>query len=470
MPMKIEELIKSCFRIVVSRAQCQAARNKARKWITREYEEQFSRLRDYGAEILESNPGSSVDIDYIKNAEGLDVFNRFYVCFDIIRRKWKNTCRPIIGVDGTFLKSTISGQLLVALGRDADNAIYPIAWCIVQVENTDNWLWFMNKIKADLGLEDGDNYILISDRQKGLISAARTTLPKIEHRMCVRHIYGNMVRVRARLTMVRIAKRDVIAGGHESLCTPYVIEYLEELLKKEKVEEAKVYRSTNNTWQVIHQESTHRVSLAARTCTCRRCEITGIPCAHAYAVILHIKGQPQEYVCHWFRTSLWRITYDEGIIPLRSARFWPVGDGPTVHKPPPPEDKEDKGDKENGKGEKKKGKGETKLTKKDKERKKGKNESPTKKKTKLLKRVMHCGICGEATHNSRFHDPKKNKNPNGDSSQVDASQDHASQGHASQSTHNSRPKKKSKKNPNGDSSQVDASQVQHSQSENWAPW
>ncbi|CAA7055697.1 unnamed protein product [Microthlaspi erraticum] len=192
MPMKIEELIKSCFRIVVTRAQCQTARNKALKWIRREYEDQFSRLRDYGAEILESNPDSSVDIDCIQNAEGLDVFNRFYVCFDIIRRKWKETCRPIIGVDGTFLKSTISGQLLVALGRDADNAIYPIAWGIVRVENTDNWLWFMNKIKVDLGLEDGDNYILVSDRQKGLISAAKKTLPKIEHRMCVRHIYGNL--------------------------------------------------------------------------------------------------------------------------------------------------------------------------------------------------------------------------------------------------------------------------------------
>ncbi|CAA7021065.1 unnamed protein product [Microthlaspi erraticum] len=178
MPMKIEEMIKSCFRIVVSRAQCQAARNEALKWIRREYEEQFSRLRDYGAEILESNPGSSVDIDCIKNTEGLDVFNRLYVCFDIIRRKWKHTCRLIIGVDGTFLKSTISGQLLVALGRDADNAIYPIAWGIVRVENTDNWLWFMNKIKFDLGLEDGDNYILASDRQKGLISAAKKTLPK----------------------------------------------------------------------------------------------------------------------------------------------------------------------------------------------------------------------------------------------------------------------------------------------------
>ena len=54
-------------------------------------------------------------------------------------------CRPQIGVDGCFLKSRMRGQLLVALGRDADNAIYPIAWAVVQVENKDNLVVFCEK-------------------------------------------------------------------------------------------------------------------------------------------------------------------------------------------------------------------------------------------------------------------------------------------------------------------------------------
>ena len=54
----------------------------------------------------------------------------------------------------------------MALGRDADNAIYPIAWAVVQVENKDNWLWFARKIKIDLGLNEGDGFIMVSDRQK----------------------------------------------------------------------------------------------------------------------------------------------------------------------------------------------------------------------------------------------------------------------------------------------------------------
>ena len=127
MPMKIEELIRKRWKITVSRAQCQAARNKAMRWIEKEYDTQFGRIRYYAAEILESNINSSVEVETKRNEEGKDVFDRFYVCFDVLRGSWKATCRLLIGMDGTFLRGKTKGQLLVALGRDADNSIYPIA-------------------------------------------------------------------------------------------------------------------------------------------------------------------------------------------------------------------------------------------------------------------------------------------------------------------------------------------------------
>ena len=177
MPMKIEQLVMEKWKISVSRPQCQHARNKALRWIEREYDEQFGWLRDYCSEIRSSNANSSVELDCLKNDDGIHVFNRFYVCFDVLRRNWKETCRPLIGVDGCFLKSRMKGQLLVALGRDGDKAIYLIAWTVVQVENKVNWLWFVEKIKVDLGLDEGDGYVMVSDRQKGLIAAVKRALP-----------------------------------------------------------------------------------------------------------------------------------------------------------------------------------------------------------------------------------------------------------------------------------------------------
>ncbi|CAA7033338.1 unnamed protein product [Microthlaspi erraticum] len=192
MPMKIEQLMKEDWGIFVSRPQCQAARRTALRWIESEYEYQFARLRNYAAEIVESNQGSSVEVETFQNAAGEEVFHQFYVCFDVLRKTWKETCRPLIGLDGCFLKERVKGQLLVALGRDADNGIYPIAWSVVEVENNDNWQWFVKNLKADLDLQDGDGYIAVSDRHHGLIRAIKIELPKIEHRKCVRHIYGNL--------------------------------------------------------------------------------------------------------------------------------------------------------------------------------------------------------------------------------------------------------------------------------------
>ncbi|XP_019093372.1 PREDICTED: uncharacterized protein LOC109129544 [Camelina sativa] len=440
MPMKMEEIIKERWKISVTRHQCQAARKKALIWIDKEYDEQFARLRDYAAEILESNKDSHVEVECVTTDDGKDMFNRFYVCFDNIRRTWKETCRPLIGIDGCFLKNKVKGQLLVALGRDANNGIYPIAWGVVKVENTDNWVWFMKLLKTDLGLNDGDGFILISDRQKGLIKAVQLELPKMEHRMCVQHIYGNlkkhhgnktrmkpllwdlawsynevdykrhleriycydtgvyndvmrtnpkswcrafhkigsycedvdnnptesfnssinkarekpfiaMLETIRRLAMVRIAKRSAESHSHTGICTPYVALFL----AKE-----------------------HKYASESKIC--------GIPCEHAYAVIIDKTLVAENYVCQWFRTAIWKRNYTEGLVPQRGPRFWPETKTPNVCLP----------DEDNDQAKEKK-------TKPDKKRKKGANESPTKKKPKEKKRIMHCGICGAANHNSRFH-------------------------------------------------------------------
>ena len=106
---------------------------------------------------------------------------------------------------------------MAAVGRDANNQLYPVAWAVVQVENTDNWVWFIAKLKAD-----GEGFTLISDRQKGLLIAEDQELPKIEHCMCARHIYGNLTRVHPGRAIMRkifwkIAKAYTVAEYDEGI-------------------------------------------------------------------------------------------------------------------------------------------------------------------------------------------------------------------------------------------------------------
>lgn len=138
-------------------------KNLALRWLEKEYADQFAHLRGYVKEI---EKGSSVFLDTVPNAAGEDVFDSFYVCFENLRTCWRGTCRPIIGLDSTFLKVAVKGILLSAVGRDGNNQIYPFAWAVVQSENADNWLWFIKRLKFDLSLGDGSKYVLISDCSK----------------------------------------------------------------------------------------------------------------------------------------------------------------------------------------------------------------------------------------------------------------------------------------------------------------
>ncbi|XP_048600050.1 uncharacterized protein LOC106453970 [Brassica napus] len=192
MPEKIQEQIKETWKLISSRNQCQRGRTLALKWLDKEYADQFAHLRGYVREIEKTNPGSSVVLDTISNAAKEDVFDRFYVCFEKLRSLWRGTCRPIIGLDGTFLKVAVKGILLTAVGHDANNQIFPFAWAVVQAESADTWLWFIKRLKHDLSLGDGSKYVLLSDSSKGLISAIKSELPNAEHRRCVKHIVENL--------------------------------------------------------------------------------------------------------------------------------------------------------------------------------------------------------------------------------------------------------------------------------------
>ncbi|XP_018509279.1 uncharacterized protein LOC103835555 isoform X1 [Brassica rapa] len=117
MPEEIQQIIKEKWKIVSTRNQCQRGRLIALKWLEKEYEEQFAHLRGYAQEIMVTNQGSTAIVDTYKNKAGEDVFNGFYVCFGILRDTWRGYCRPIIGVDGTFLKRAVKGVLLTAVGQ-----------------------------------------------------------------------------------------------------------------------------------------------------------------------------------------------------------------------------------------------------------------------------------------------------------------------------------------------------------------
>jgi len=64
------------------------------------------------------------------------------------------------------LKGYYGGQLLSVVGQDGSNQIFIIAYAIVDVENKDNWKWFLELHHVDLENYEHNGWNFILDMQK----------------------------------------------------------------------------------------------------------------------------------------------------------------------------------------------------------------------------------------------------------------------------------------------------------------
>ena len=102
----------------------------------------------------------------VKVQERMPIFERMYICLDACRKGFLAGCRKVVGLDGCFFKGATNGELLCAVGRDANNQMYPIAWAVVEKENNDTWNWFCDILFRDLSVGTGEDWVFISDQQK----------------------------------------------------------------------------------------------------------------------------------------------------------------------------------------------------------------------------------------------------------------------------------------------------------------
>jgi len=166
--MKLKALGEECktrWGAHLSKFQLYRAKNKALEMIHGGIDEQYTHLRNYAEELLRSNPGSTVKIKCNAGLEG-PLFERMYVCFNASKRGFVQSCRPLIGLDGCFLKGRYAGHLLSAIGKDGNNQMMPIAFAVVEAETKESWDWFLDLLLADLNGIQHKRWAFISDQQK----------------------------------------------------------------------------------------------------------------------------------------------------------------------------------------------------------------------------------------------------------------------------------------------------------------
>ena len=75
----------------------------------------------------------------MEDVEGEATFKRLYTCFKAFKDNFVS-CRPIVGLDGCFLKGRFGGKVLIVVGRDGNDQMLPLCYAIVEVGNKDTWM------------------------------------------------------------------------------------------------------------------------------------------------------------------------------------------------------------------------------------------------------------------------------------------------------------------------------------------
>ncbi|CAI9290457.1 unnamed protein product [Lactuca saligna] len=291
---KMKAKVSTKFNLIVSVTQCRNARRYALDEIEGSLIEHYGKVWSYGEEIMRTNPGSTVKIDVDVMPDSTTYFSKMYVCFKGVKDGWIAACRRVIGVDGCFLKGICRGQLLAAMGRDANNHIFPIAWAVVAVENKETWKWFLDLLLDDIEMGIGHGLTLISDQHK------EETTPH--------HV------------------------GRDSI---YAMERMYRmLLEGQSWDFGELYLLGVQKYEVRIGNDGSAVDLNNNTCGCRSWQVSGIPCVHAVAAISYLNRNVEDYVEPWFHTTMFLTCYNHTINPLNGSSMWP--EAPYM-KPLPPQ-------------------------------------------------------------------------------------------------------------------------------------
>ncbi|XP_019241251.1 PREDICTED: protein FAR1-RELATED SEQUENCE 5-like [Nicotiana attenuata] len=136
--------------------------------------------------ILEKTyPGSVVKLKKTDD----DCFLYVFVAICTSISGWKY-CRPVVVVDGTFLKSAYRGIMLTTRTMDASGTILPLAYAIVDSENNASWKLFFELFKHSYGKRP--NMCVVSDRNECILKATSIVYPGLPHYSCMWHIWTNI--------------------------------------------------------------------------------------------------------------------------------------------------------------------------------------------------------------------------------------------------------------------------------------
>ena len=136
-------------------------------------EDAYNALPKYCEDFNQSNPDSTIVLECTLECNGSQCCQCVFVSYSASAIGF-GYCRPILGLDSTYLKTKYKGVLLTATAVDANGSLFPVAGAVVDAENDDNWFWFIQLLRSVVAQHAAAflaprALAFVSDRQKGLL-------------------------------------------------------------------------------------------------------------------------------------------------------------------------------------------------------------------------------------------------------------------------------------------------------------
>ncbi|XP_021828203.1 uncharacterized protein LOC110768680 [Prunus avium] len=361
------EVLES-YHVRVSKTQVYRVKKLAKAQIEGNYIQQYARLWDYAEQLKKTNKGSKVKIK-CDMVGGEAIFQRIYVCLAACKKGFLEGCRPVIGVDACPLKGPYPGQILTAVGVDGNNGLFPIAYAVAKIENKDSWIWFLSLLIEDLAARATTIpwWEAEMDKMKEEeLEAWKWLVQRPPNNWTRSHFHTrykcdlllnnlcesfNVAIIDARdnsiltclesirmYVMLRMTIRRAACGKWKHPVSPRIFKIIEK--NKMGASQCIPRLAGDKMYQVSHMYGGEFViDLAAMSCSCRRWDLCGIPCAHAISAIFHRDENPVEYVHECYKPETYMRSYQPIVHPIPSMDQWVKGGlppiGPPFHKRQP---------------------------------------------------------------------------------------------------------------------------------------
>ncbi|KAL3630045.1 hypothetical protein CASFOL_023029 [Castilleja foliolosa] len=117
--------------------------------------------------LTKENPGTYTNFQ----TDDHDMFKYSFFALHASIKGFNEYCRPVIFVDGTFLKGKSKGVLFVAVTKDGNEQVFPLAFGLADKEKDDSWVWFMQQLRNAFSCRE--NLVIVSDRHQSIKNAVQ---------------------------------------------------------------------------------------------------------------------------------------------------------------------------------------------------------------------------------------------------------------------------------------------------------